>query len=300
MSLIINKFGGGIMSSAKAIRHLPKTFEKHIHGNSMNVFSAFGKTTNNLEKILHNYASGDTNESSKIMHELKAFHLEIARDLFPEGHVTFGIIEDLFKKMQERLYLIGRGEDKKFIYDQIVPYGEILSSLVASEYLSHVGIKNKLVHATDFLKTDSNFNIANVDKKATNENLKVQIKEEIFITHKNIVTEGFIGFCEEGMTTLGREGSDYTAGILGNLMNASKVVLWKDVPGVMDKNPKLAGNENVQKIDFITYDDFEKHLEFNAVGLVHPKTLREVKEKKIPLQVRPFWDLESEGTLIHI
>ena len=76
------------MSSAKAIRHLPKTFEKHIHGNSMNVFSAFGKTTNNLEKILHNYASGDTNESSKIMHELKAFHLEIARDLFPEGHVT--------------------------------------------------------------------------------------------------------------------------------------------------------------------------------------------------------------------
>jgi len=300
MSLIINKFGGGIMNSAKAIRHLPKVFEKHAEKNSINVFSAFGKTTNNLEKILKNYAEGDTNESSKTLHELKVFHMEIALQLFPEGHVTFGMVEDLFQKIQQTLYLIGRGEDKKFIYDQIVPYGEILASLIADQYLSHIGIKNKLVHATDFLKTDSNFNTANVDKAATSRNLEVQIREEIFILNKNIITEGFIGFCDEGITTLGREGSDYTAGILGNLMNASKVVLWKDVPGVMDKNPKLAGNENVQKIDFITYEDFEKHLETNATGLVHPKTLNEVKEKKIPLQVRPFWDLESEGTLIHI
>jgi aspartate kinase len=100
------------------------------------------------------------------------------------------------------------------------------------------------------------------------------------------------------MTTLGREGSDYTAGLLGNLMNADKVVLWKDVPGVMDKNPNLPGNEDAKKIDTISYDDFIKSLETTATGLVHPKTLNEVKEKGIPLQVRPFWDLTSEGTMI--
>ncbi len=167
-----------------------------------------------------------------------------------------------------------------------------------SEYLSYIDVPNKLVHATDFLKTDSSFNAANIDKDTTYKNLKVQMREEILILYKNIITEGFIGFTEEGMTTLGREGSDYTAGILGNMMEADKVILWKDVPGVMDKNPKLVGNENVQKIDSINYNDFEKHLQNNAVGLVHPKTLNEVREKKIPLQIRPFWDLHLEGTII--
>ena len=155
-----------------------------------------------------------------------------------------------------------------------------------------------------------NFGGANVDKKATLENLKSQIIPKISskIPQKDktvIITQGFIGFSEMNrgnkekcMTTLGREGSDYTAGLLGNLMNADAVILWKDVPGVMEKNPKLPGNEDAKKIDAITYDDFENLLQTVAMGLVHPKTLIEVKEKRTPLQVRPFWDLNSEGTLI--
>ena len=161
-----------------------------------------------------------------------------------------------------------------------------------------MSITNKLFYATDLIKTDSAFTCANVDKQATLKNLNEKLNEQELALSKNIVTQGFVGFCEEGMTTLGREGSDYTAGLLGNLMNTSKVVLWKDVPGVMDKNPKISGNENAKKIDSLTYDKLIELLQTSAVGLVHPKTLNEVKEKKIPLQVRPFWDLESEGTLI--
>ena len=298
MTLIVNKFGGGIINNASSIKHLPEVFKKQGSENSINVFSAFGKTTNNLEKVVKTHLAKDKEEHAKTLTELKAFHVDIASELFPREHVIFDKIEDIFEKINDTISDATDKLDPKFIYDQIVPYGEVLASLIVSSYLSHLNVSNNLVYATDFLKTDSNFNSANVDKKTTSENLKKQITKEVLGSHKNIITQGFIGFSDRGMTTLGREGSDYTAGILGNLMNASKVILWKDVPGVMDKNPNLPGNENAKKIDVISYNDFIKSLETTASGLVHPKTLNEVKEKGIPLQVRPFWDLNSEGTII--
>lgn len=297
--IIINKFGGGIVDGALSIKHLLKIFKNYSPENyTVNVFSAFGKTTNNLDRILNNYIKADTIEGEKLLDELKSFHIEIARELFPNSHTIFAVIEDIFKKIQYTLSTMGQYKDAKYICDQIMPFGEILASQTISNYFSYMGIPNKLIHATDFLETDSNFGSANVDKKATSENLKTQITEKVFFLNKNIITQGFIGFSDEGMTTLGRGGSDYTAGLLGNLLNANKVILWKDVPGVMNEDPKLFGNENVKKIDFLTYDNLENLLQTTASGLVHPKTLNEVKEKKIPLQVRPFWDLDSEGTLI--
>jgi aspartate kinase len=297
MSLIINKFGGGIINCASAIRHLPEIFARCAAENSVNVFSAFGKTTNNLERVVKAHLSGEKKEMKQALDELKAFHLEIASELFPKEHAVFSEIENIFKKIEEMLERAGTS-DPKFIYDQIVPYGEILASIIVSNYFSKVGVKNKLISATDFMKTDSTYNTANVDKQATLKNLNEKINEQEIAMDKNIITQGFIGFCDQGMTTLGREGSDYTAGLLGNLLEADKVVLWKDVPGVMEKNPKLPGNEDAKKIDCLTYDRLIELLQTTASGLVHPKTLNEVKEKHIPLQVRPFWVLESEGTLI--
>ncbi|MFA6353984.1 MAG: hypothetical protein WCW93_03575 [Candidatus Paceibacterota bacterium] len=304
--IIVNKFGGGIIDGAIPIKHLSIIFENFSPQDySVNVFSAFGKTTNNLEKIVKSYIDGEKKESEKLLGELKAFHLEIASQLFTKEHSIFSIIEEEFKKINDTFSKIGHLEDYKFIYDQIVPFGEILASLIIGNYFSFIGISNKLVNATDFLCTDSNFGSANVDKNATLLNLNLKINEEVFKSYKNIITQGFIGFSKSNsinnskcMTTLGRGGSDYTAGLLGDLIHANKVVLWKDVPGVMEKNPKLSGNENVKKIDFLTYDDLSGLLQDVALGLVHPKTLKEVKEKKIPLQVRPFWDLNSTGTLI--
>ena len=302
--IVINKFGGGVINGAIPIKHLFEIFKSYSPDDySVNVFSAFGKTTNKLEKIVNNYIKAETIEGKKLLDELKFFHIEIAQELFPKNHTIFFIIEDIFQKIQHTLSIIGQHKNAAYIYDQIVPFGEILASQIVSEYFSYIGISNKLIHATDFLKTDSNFNSANVDKKATFENLKVYMGEGILSLYKNIITQGFIGFSDKGMTTLGREGSDYTAGLLGNLLNANKVILWKDVPGVMDKDPKLSGNENAKKINFLTYDNLDDLLQTATSGLVHPKivhpkTINEVKEKRISLQVRSFWDLNSEGTLI--
>ena len=298
MPLTVNKFGGGIINCASAIKHLPEVFKKYASENTINVFSAFAKTTNNLEKVVKTHLNGEQKECEQVLSELKTFHTGIASEIFPKEHVVFESIEKVFEKIKDTLSHTTTFIDPKFIYDQIVPYGEILASIIVSNYLSYVSITNKLFYATDLIKTDSAFTCANVDKQATLKNLNEKLNEQELALSKNIVTQGFVGFCEEGMTTLGREGSDYTAGLLGNLMNTSKVVLWKDVPGVMDKNPKISGNENAKKIDSLTYDKLIELLQTSAVGLVHPKTLNEVKEKKIPLQVRPFWDLESEGTLI--
>ena len=306
MSLIVNKFGGGIINGALPIKHLAEILKKDSNEFSINVFSAMAKTTNNLESLVKAAIARDNAEKEKIFNNIESFHRDIVLELFPKEHIIFHNISDIFKKIDDTLSKEKYFENPKLFYDQIIPYGEILASLIVSNYLNYVGVTNKIINATDFLKTDSNFGSANVDKHITTENLKQEITPEILNLYKNIFTQGFIGFCYfqaddnkiKYMTTLGREGSDYTAGLLGNILNVEKVVLWKDVPGVMEGNPKLAGNENVKKIDFLSYDELENLLKTNATGLVHPKTLNEVKEKKISLQVRPFWDLNSEGTII--
>lgn len=307
--IVVNKFGGGVVNDAISIKRLSEFFKNDSPNDySVNVFSAFGKTTNKLEEIAKFCQRGNIEESKKLLENLYFFHIDIVKDLFPEGHIVFKEIEDEFKIINDKLLTVGEMEDLEFV-DQILPYGEILATQIISNYLKYIEIPNKLIYATDFLQTDSNFGSANVDKQATALNLNLEINEEVLKLHKHIITQGFIGFSKKGlknnkkndrkiMTTLGREGSDYTAGILGNIINASKVILWKDVPGVMDKNPKLTGNENAQKINFLTYDNFDNLLQDAALGLVHPKTLNEVKEKRILLQVRPFCDLNSSGTII--
>ena len=155
------------MNSADAIKYLPEVFAQCGAGNCINVFSAFGKTTNNLEKVLKSYLDKNKSESDQALNELKSFHLGIARDLFEDGHTTFDKIEEIFIKIQQTLSSVTENTNPKFVYDQIIPSGEILAATIASEYLTSVGISNKLVHATDFLKTDANFNMANVDKVAT-------------------------------------------------------------------------------------------------------------------------------------
>ncbi len=300
--LIINKFGGGIINGSTPIKHLSEILKNfNAEDYSVNVFSAFGKTTNVLGGVIKSCLDGNPEESKKLLDNLQSFHTEIARELFPEDHKIFMIIEEEFKKINEKLSLARKMSELQFI-DQVLPHGEILASLIVGNYLEYVGISNKLINATDFLKTDFNFGSANVDKNFTTSNLKLFVNQEVFKLHKNIITQGFIGFTESNnvkyVTTLGREGSDYTAGLLGDILNADKVILWKDVPGVMDKNPKSPGGENAKKIDFLTYEELENLLQSSALGLVHPKTLNEVKIKKIPLQVRPFWDLDSLGTQI--
>lgn len=307
--IVVNKFGGGVVNDAVSIKRLSEIFKDYSPDDySVNVFSAFGKTTNTLEKIAKVCQRGNTKEGKEILGNLYSFHMDIAKGLFPQQHSVFQEIESGFKIIDDKLSMANEIDDLEFI-DQILPYGEILATIIISNYFKHIKVPNKLVYATDFLQTDSNFGSANVDKQVTASNLDLEINEEILKSNKHIITQGFIGFSKKEfkndkksdvrfMTTLGREGSDYTAGLLGNILNVNKIILWKDVPGVMDKNPKLIGNEDAQKIDFLTYDNLDDLLQNAALGLVHPKTLNEVKEKGILLQVRPFCDFNSEGTII--
>ncbi len=302
----VNKFGGGIINGVQPVKHLSEIFKNNSSQVSVNVFSAMGKTTNNLESLVKANINRDKQESEKVLNNLLSFHINIALELFPKGHVVFEHIESIFEKIRDTLANEEYFKNPTLLSDQIIPYGEKLATLVVGNYFDYVGIPNKVIDATTFLKTDTNFGFANVDKETTAENLKLEISPSILESNKNIITQGFIGFCDykfdnqelKLMTTLGREGSDYTAGLLGNILNVDRVILWKDVPGVMEGNPKLAGNENVKKIDSMTYDQLENVLKSTAQGLVHPKTINEVKEKRISLQVRPFWDLNNEGTII--
>ncbi|KKQ88104.1 MAG: Aspartokinase [Parcubacteria group bacterium GW2011_GWF2_38_8] len=293
----VHKFGGGILNSAPAIKHLSEVLKKiECEKPAVIVVSALGKTTNMLEKLADAYFSGNTDKSSAF-EEIKDYHWQIVDGLFADkSDGIFEAVNDLFVAL-ERETNNKSAYPYNQTYDQIVCYGELLSARIVSAYLKHMKIDNKLWDARDFIKTNDTYREALVDWTATKQLLNKKFENEsepVFL-----VTQGFIGKNNENFsTTLGREGSDYTAGLIGNIMNVSKVVLWKDVPGVMDKNPHIAGGENAKLISEIFYEQFEKLLQKNAKGLVHPKTLNEVKHKKISLQIRPFWDLQSHGTMV--
>jgi len=309
---VINKFGGGPVNGVEPIKRLPLIFKEIIKEDSINVFSAFGKTTNNLEALVQASLRDDNFEARKQMSQLEEFHKNIINGLsFPENHPIFSKVEKIFQNIKITLYYSSRHKYLGFMSDQILPYGEMLASVIVNEYLTISGVENQLINATDFIMTDDQFGNAEINRKDTTLLMQEKFTCEVLKKSKNIITQGFIGtfftssddelLCLKMVTTLGREGSDYTAGLIGNIMNASKVVLWKDVPGLMTQDPKNEKGKNFAKlIPDISFNGLESLLRKDrAKGLVHPKTLNEVRSKKIPLQIRPFWDLESEGTLIH-
>ena len=295
----VHKFGGGILSTASAIKRLPGILNKIEHKEHVVVVvSAFGKMTNLLEKLVNSAFREENSENQLyLLNEVREFHLKIINELFEEkAQETFEKVETVFSSLKKEIKYKSSYPYDKF-YDQVVCYGEILSLWVISAYLSHIGFGNEALDARDYIKTDSVFRSAVVDYEKT----KTLFEKKMENTGKPtfFLIQGFLGSDNENFsTTLGREGSDYTAGLIGNIMNVKKVVLWKDVPGVMDMNPKNPGGEKAKLISKLSYEEFEKLLEENAKGLVHPKTLNVVKNKKIRIQVRPYDDLDKEGTII--
>lgn len=317
--MIVIKLGGGPVKDARAIRHIPVLIkEQYPEENIVIVCSAIGKTTNAFEALVKaSLSENETNtrtESRRILDEIKGFHLGLVETLFSPGvgcDIMKVLIMDTFNTISDTLYYVDRhNKALLFMYDQIVPYGEVLATLIISEYLNYAGTHNKLINAPNFLYTDDTFGSAVVNKEKTSTNLREKMIAMNLAKEKILITQGFIGrfstVSKDGflsiqcMTTLGREGSDYTAGLIGNILDATKVVLYKDVPGVMTQNPNHPEAIKVaKKIDVLSYDEYEGLMKKDRVtGLVHPKTLYEVKEKKIPLQVRSFWDLDNEGTMI--
>ena len=286
----VYKFGGASIKDYKSIKRLARIIRKNNHDEMILIVSAMGKTTNSMEDFVLSYTKSFKNLKNKL-ELIKSFHNDIVKDLFQKKQQSvLKIIESVFNEIDKFLKL-NKENDYNFIYDQLVSYGEILSSVIISEYLNSIGLKSKWVDARSCIKTDQYYRDANVDFEKTSKSIKRKIKGKgLFIS------QGFIGSNKKSFTTtLGREGSDYSAAIFAHALNAESVTIWKDVRGVLNADPRYFNKTKL--LNKISYEEAIE-LAFYGASVIHPKTLRPLKKKKIPLYVKSFLSPSREGTVI--
>ena len=233
------KFGGASVKDAAAVRNVAKILERYQEDQIIVVVSAMGKTTNALEELLDAYFHGKDNTLA-LLEVVKRFHFDILKELFEDTrHPIFEAIHNTFVEIEWQLEE-DQMREYDFEYDQMVAVGEWISATVVSAYLNHVGLANKLQDVRDLIRTDNTYRNAKVDWEVSAENVNRHLKpyfEEN--SNKLIITQGFVGSTSENFnSTLGREGSDYTGGILANLTDADSLTIWKDVPGMLNADPK--------------------------------------------------------------
>jgi aspartate kinase len=285
----INKFGGASVKSAEGVKNLAKIVEAKIY-NGIIVVSALGKTTNNLEKLAKAIYKGHKSEFFQKLSEIKAYHFEIINKLFNSNHAIFEDIENIFFNLEEKYSL--DVNDFDFLYDQVVSYGELLSTRIVSAYLETIDLSNEWVDIREQIITDKVFREAILDWKTT----RINIKKRFDNYQKLYITQGFISGTTDGLTTtLGREGSDYTAAILANSLDAKAITIWKDVPGVLNADPRYF--KNPVKIDKISYQEAIE-LAYYGAKIIHPKTIKPLQNKGIALFVKSFLAPDKEGSLI--
>lgn len=287
------KFGGASVKDALGVKNLEAVLRKVDCGNSLIVVSAMGKTTNALETVLDNYFH-KKNELQSSLQEVKKYHNAILMDLFDtnsvETHPVFNKVSSLFDELQS-FFDRNKSPDYNFVYDQVVGYGELVSTIIISEYLNLVGITNKWLDVREYIKTDNYYRRANVNWEAT----QTIITNKLSTSVLNI-TQGFLGSDDNNFTTtLGREGSDYTAAIFAYCLNAENVTIWKDVPGVLNADPRYF--DNSQLLNKISYREAIE-LAFYGASVIHPKTLQPLQQKEIPLFVKSFMHPEQAGTMV--
>ncbi len=285
------KFGGASVRSAEGVKNLASVVIRFSE-NLVIVVSAMGKSTNALEVILSKYLEKDLSYADDLA-ALKKYHVDIVKDLFNgDGDFDNGRISSLFSEI-EMFIKTNKNNDYNFCYDQIVSYGELISTTIVSAYLNTVNLKTKWVDARTCLKSDTNYREGNIDYKAS---LEASKKIFDFPSNRIYLTQGFIaGTAYNTTTTIGREGSDYTAAILANLLDAQDVTIWKDVDGVLNADPKLFSN--TCKLDFVSFQEAIE-LAYCGAQIIHPKTIKPIQNKKIPLYVKSFINPEAVGTKV--
>jgi aspartate kinase len=284
------KFGGASVKSAEAVRNLAGILNRYQE-NLVVVISAMGKTTDLLESLVKAYFNKN-NQKWEIFRQFKTYHLEICEQLFGGGKTpqnVLSIIGELETKLGRLASL-----DYDFEYDQIVSYGELVSTRIVSDFLNEGGKQNLWVDIRNCIRTDDMYRDAAIDWELT-----AELSEQTFtFDDQNMyVTQGFIGSTPASLTTtLGREGSDYTAAILGNVLNAESVSFWKDVPGVLSADPKKM--DGATKIDALSYREAVE-MTHSGAKIIHPKTMKPLHNKNIPLYVKSFLAPDDPGTVIH-
>lgn len=286
----IFKFGGASVKDAEGIRNVHSVLQTVGFEDVLLVISAMGKTTNALEVVIKNYFEKSPELQSSIQ-EVKKYHNQILLDLFDdEKNIVFKDVNILFSEM-DHFISQNKSPNYNFVYDQIVSFGELISTTIISHYMEFMGIKTQWIDVRNLIKTDNNYRDANVDWDTTQKLISKNVKKKTLN-----VTQGFLGSDENNFTTtLGREGSDYSAAIFAYCLNAQSVTIWKDVPGVMNADPRYF--ENARLLNQISYREAIE-LAFYGATVIHPKTLQPLQKKEIPLYVKSFLNPKLSGTCV--
>lgn len=289
------KFGGASVNSADAVRNMAGIVQSHLESNPLVVVvSAMGKTTNLLEKLVPSEVK-ETPGRSEMRQQLEDYHIAIANGLIPNDGELVGRVRSLLHELDATIAsLQPNSEYYNYNYDQVVSFGELLSTTIIAYYLNHLGINTQWVDARQAIVTDNHYREGRVDWLATKD--KCALLNTLMSSHQVLLTQGFIAATpDKHTTTLGREGSDYSAAILAYSLGAESVTIWKDVPGFLNADPKYFNN--TVKISQIPYNEAIE-LAYYGASVIHPKTVKPLQNMGIPLYIRSFLQPESEGSII--
>ncbi len=290
----VYKFGGASVKDAEAVKNVTAILKENSSYDKVVVISAMGKSTNELEQVVNLYYGGHS-EWEQTLEILFQKHVSIMNNLYTQGGIDHAIEE--VKKIIEvaRKFLKeNTSRNYNYIYDQIVSIGEYISTTIVSDYANSIGLKNTLLDVKHVLFTDNAYTEGRVDFKKTEEAISKKVNE--LVKNGFVITQGFVGCTPEGFaTTLGREGSDYTASIFAYSLNAERMTVWKDVEGIMNADPK-----EFPDAQFISELTFHEAIEMTYYGasVIHPKTIKPIQNKNIPLEVRSFVNSGKRGSVI--
>ena len=288
------KFGGASIKDASSIKNMSDIIARYPDSPLVIVVSAMGKTTNHLEKIFFKKLKDDNYDED--FFELHKYHQSIINELFDDKtDLEENGIEGLFKELQLLLKSTKMYKSSDQLYDSIVSFGELLSSTIIALYLNHIGTSIKWIDARALIRTDNTFREGKINWDITDATIKNEIGKKL--SKSNFITQGFIGSTSDGFTTtLGREGSDFTAAIIGASLQADSVTIWKDVPGILNADPKRF--DNTELYSNLSYQEAAEMTYYGA-SVIHPKTIKPLANKSIPLLVKSFENPRLDGTLIN-
>ncbi len=291
--MLVFKFGGASVKSAGAVKNIVEILQRYNQEKIVVVVSAMGKTTNSMERIIDHYTAGKGEELKQEYKGLKAYHLEVADGLFEDkGHKVFVEVEELFSDLADRLAKEPT-LNYDYDYDQLICFGELLSTTIIGNYLNSSKVSTRWMDIRRSLKTNNTWREAKVDWE-----LSSQLVNEHFVFNgeRILITQGFLGSTINDQTTsLGREGSDYTAAILAYMLKAESVTIWKDVPGVLNADPKYF--DDTILLEKLSYLDAIE-LAYFGTSVIHPKTIKPLQNKNINLHVKSFVDPDAPGTVV--
>ncbi|MFD0749039.1 aspartate kinase [Mucilaginibacter calamicampi] len=290
--MLVFKFGGASVKDAKGITNLANVVDQYKDNQLLIVVSAMGKTTNALEALTKAYVDGSEHVHS-LFEDIKQYHYIIMAELFEATHPVFDEVANTFVEID---WMIEEEphDDYDFIYDQIVSIGELVSTRIAAAYLNKSGLKTQWLDVRGYIHTDNTYREGTVLWDKTRESISKNVPA--LLQKGFVITQGFLGGTSENFTTtLGREGSDYTASIFASCLGAESVTTWKDVPGVLNADPKYF--EDTVKFDVLSYNEAIEMTYYGAT-VIHPKTIKPLQNANIPLLVKPFGDPTAQGTVI--